>query len=129
MQLKCDQHSFSIHRQDASIDAKAVKGTKRCRKNDQAASQNRQNDLQLLQKGRDTIRGISNATNVSKTLVNRISMCLSRNDEEGLQKLLNPSVHTRGAPTIDCRRETMIVERLILQVSEGLQVGKTLLCQ
>ncbi len=65
---------------------------------------------------------------MSKTVVNRISMCFSRNNEEGLQKLINPSVHTRGAPTIlTPEEETMIVERLSFAIKRGFAVGKDIL--
>ncbi len=76
--------------------------------------------LRLLKEGKRSLRDIAQRTNVDKSTLSRISKFLRKNNNIGLQKMLNHSKVKGGAPTIlTSEEEAMIAQRLIFARKRG----------
>lgn len=86
-----------------------------------AISKDREKALRLLREGKHSVRTIAVSTNVSKSTASRMSQCLSRNDEEGVQKIVSAARRGRRH-VLTVEEESTIVQRLVHAAKEGAPV-------
>ncbi len=70
-------------------------------------------------------RDITCTANFGKSTLSRFNKFNQGNDEASLAKILNPSLHKAGKPTmLKSEEKTMVFERLILAAKRGFAADK-----